>query len=69
MAPGTLVAVDKLYDEPLRIVDEELAEHCDRRRLDLRTRYLASVARADGFHLERTHGKYLLTGGMLVCPT
>jgi hypothetical protein len=40
----------------------------DARRDDRRTRYLASVAKG-GRVPERAHGKYLLSGGLLVCPT
>jgi hypothetical protein len=52
----------------LRIIGVDLAERCDRRRLHMRTRYLKSLAKG-GRVPERAHGKYLLTGGMLVCPT
>ncbi|MDO8677166.1 MAG: recombinase family protein [Acidobacteriota bacterium] len=52
----------------LRIIEADLAARVDARRLDRRTRYLASVARGDGRVPERAYGKYLLSGGMLVCP-
>jgi site-specific DNA recombinase len=52
----------------LRIIDVDLAERVDARRTDRRTRYLASLANGDRVP-ERAHGKYLLSGGMLVCPT
>jgi hypothetical protein len=53
----------------LRIIDADLAARCDARRLDRRTRYNASVARGDGRVPERAYGKYLLSGGILICPT
>ena len=52
----------------LRIIEADLAARCDARRLDRRTRYFASLARGDGRVPERAYGKYLLSGGMLVCP-
>lgn len=52
----------------LRIIDPDLAARVDERRLDRRTRYLASVAKG-GRVPERAHGKYLLSGGILICPT
>ena len=52
----------------LRIVDADVAARVEARRKDRRTRYL--TARANGRRVpERAHGKYLLTGGLLVCPT
>jgi hypothetical protein len=55
-------------DRPeLRIVDPDVIARVDARRLDRRTRYLASVAKG-GRVLKRAHGKYLLSGGMLSCP-
>ena len=57
-----------LTADPLRLVDPDVAARVDARRLDRRTRYLASVAKG-GRVPERAHGKYLLSGGMLVCPT
>ncbi|HXG69760.1 MAG TPA: recombinase family protein [Gemmatimonadaceae bacterium] len=51
----------------LRIIDPDVAQRVDARRLDRRTRYLASVEKG-GRVPERAHGKYLLSGGMLVCP-
>jgi site-specific DNA recombinase len=52
----------------LRLIDPDLSARVDARRKDLRSRYLASLA--DGGRVpERAHGKYLLSGGMLVCPT
>ena len=56
-------------DESLRIVDAELAARVDARRTDRRTRYLTSLGAKNGKKPERAWGKYLLTGGMLVCPT
>ncbi len=58
----------RLVNEDLRIVDPVLAERCDALRQDRRTRYLASVAKG-GRVPERAHGKYLLSGGLLVCST
>jgi site-specific DNA recombinase len=52
----------------LRLIDPDLADRCDARRQDRRTRYLASVAKG-GRVPERAHGRYLLSGGMLICPT
>ena len=56
-------------DESLRIVDAELAARVDARRTDRRTRYLTSLGAKNGKKPEKAWGKYLLTGGMLVCPT
>jgi hypothetical protein len=53
----------------LRIVDANLAARVDARLDERRTRYLASVAKADGRSPEKSHGRYLLSGGMLICPT
>ena len=56
-------------DRPaLRIITPDLADRCDARRLDRRTRYLASAKKKGGKHPEKAHGKYLLSGGMLICP-
>ena len=52
----------------LRIIDSALAEQVETLRHDRRTRYLAAVAKG-GRVPERSHGKYLLSGGLLVCPT
>lgn len=54
--------------EDLRIIDADLAARVDARRTDRRARYMASLANA-GRVPERAHGKYLLSGGMLLCPT
>lgn len=52
----------------LRIVDAVVAERADAVRLTRRERYLAAVAK--GGHVpQRSHGRYLLSGGLLVCPT
>jgi hypothetical protein len=56
-------------NESLRIVDPELAARVDARRTDRRTRYLTSLGAKNGKMPEKTWGKYLLTGGMLICPT
>ena len=53
----------------LRIIDADLAARVDPRLDDRRTRYKASLARNDGRAPEKTHGKYLLSGGMLICST
>ena len=53
----------------LRIIDPELAARVDARLDDRRERYLASRLRNDGRAPEKAHGKYLLSGGMLLCPT
>lgn len=53
----------------LRIIDAELAARVDARLGDRRERYLASVKRNDGRAFEKAHGRYLLSGGMLICPT
>ncbi len=56
-------------DRPeLRIVDPGVVARVDARRRNRRARYLASLAKG-GRVPERAHGKYLLSGGMLVCPT
>ena len=52
----------------LRIVDVETVARVDQRRKDRRTRYLASL-RGPVRQPEKAHGKYLLSGGLLVCPT
>ncbi|RPJ85785.1 MAG: hypothetical protein EHM13_00065 [Acidobacteria bacterium] len=51
----------------LRIIDPDLAVLVDARREEWRSRITAS--RAVGRAPEKAHGKYLLSGGMLVCPT
>ncbi len=56
-------------NESLRIVDSELAARLDTRRTDRRTRYLTSLGAKNGKMPEKAWGKYLLTGGLLVCPT
>jgi hypothetical protein len=50
-------------------LDASLAAGVDARRTDRRTRYLASLGQKNGRAPEKAHGKYLLTGGMLICPT
>jgi DNA invertase Pin-like site-specific DNA recombinase len=56
--------------ESLRIIDPDLAAQVDAKRQDRRSRYLSSLSRnGTSHHPEKTHGKYLLTGGMLICPT
>lgn len=50
------------------IIDAELAASVDERRADRRGRYLASLKKPRSRMPEKAHGKYLLSGGMLVCP-
>jgi site-specific DNA recombinase len=52
-----------------RIVDPKLTACVDALREERRTRYLASLKRRDGRAPEKAHGKYLLSGGMLICPS
>jgi len=52
--------------EGLRIVDADLAARVDARRASWRRRVVA--ARAQGRAPQNAGGKYLLSGGMLVCP-
>ena len=56
-------------DESLRIVSAELAAAVDARRGNRRTRYLTARGAKNSKVPERAWGKYLLTGGLLVCPT
>jgi site-specific DNA recombinase len=58
-----------LHMQQYRIVTRELAERVDAIHEEKRARYFASLKRADGRMPEKAHGKYLLSGGMLVCPT
>jgi site-specific DNA recombinase len=51
----------------VRIIDPEVAERVDERLADKRERYLAAVAKGDNRAPHKTHGKYLLSGGMLIC--
>jgi len=53
----------------LRISDHDLATRVDERLGDRRKRYLAAKARNDGTTAHKSHGRYLLSGGMLPCPT
>ncbi|MEO8682772.1 MAG: hypothetical protein ABI665_27230 [Vicinamibacterales bacterium] len=48
----------------LRIVEAGLCARVDTRRVNRRTRYLSSLVSPD-----KVHGKYLLSGGLLICPT
>jgi DNA invertase Pin-like site-specific DNA recombinase len=52
----------------LRIIEPDPAERVDARRQDRRSRYLTSLKRAKQPMPEKAHGKYLLSGGMLICP-
>ena len=58
----------RVVNEDLRIIDRDLAARCDKRLLAMRNQYLSSKAKG-GRVPERAHGRYLLTGGMLICPT
>jgi hypothetical protein len=53
----------------LRIVPADLAAWVDARWEDRHERYIASVRRNYGTAPWKAHGKYLLSGGMLICPT
>ena len=53
----------------LRIIDHDLATRVDERLGDRRKRYLAAKARNDGTAAHKSHGRNLLSGGMLPCPT
>ena len=68
-ASGPKVAAE--VEARLRIIDPDLARAVDARLKDRRTRYLAAreaqQGRAPAPH--KTHGRYLLSGGMLICPT
>ena len=54
--------------DALRIITSDLATRVDAPRADKLTRYFKALAHG-GRVPERAHGKYLLTGGMLICPT
>ena len=53
----------------LQIIDAPLAARVDARLESRRSRYLESRARNDGRAPEKAYGRYLLSGGMLLCPT
>jgi hypothetical protein len=57
----------------LRIIDPDLAARVDEVLQGRRSRYLAATATAtaknNGLAPHKAHGRYLLSGGMLVCPT
>ena len=53
--------------EHLRIIDPDLAARVDSRLQNRKERYLAAVANGNN-HPHKAHGKYLLSGGMLLCP-
>ena len=57
----------RLRIDDLRIVDLELAARVDALHEHKRARYFTQQVQNGTTVLERTHGKYLLTGGMLVC--
>ena len=63
MPPDQWTYVDK---PEYRIIDVDLAERVDAVRGEKRDRYFASIAKG-GKVPERAHGKFLLSGGMLVC--
>ena len=50
-------------------MDAEVTARVDARRTDRRARYLTSLGAKNGKRPEKAWGKYLLTGGLLVCPT
>ena len=52
----------------LRIIEPDLAAKVDAIMDDRHTRYMASL-KDDGRALHKSHGRYLLSGGMLICPT
>jgi hypothetical protein len=52
----------------LRIIPPDLERRADAKRHERRTRYFESLKRPDGRQPEKSHGTYLLTGGLLVCP-
>jgi hypothetical protein len=52
----------------LRIIDADLAARVDARRADKKSRYLQSRVSSRRMP-EKAHGRYLLTGGLLVGPT
>ncbi len=54
-------------DASLRIIDSELAARVDARREHWRRRQAEGKVRGRAPH--RAHGRYLLSGGMLQCPT
>lgn len=57
----------RVEDASLRLIDERLAARVDARLSQRTSEYLA--ARKTGHRPERAHGKYLLSGGMLLCQT
>jgi hypothetical protein len=65
--PSTWVTLP--VNESLRVIDPELAERADALRLDRRKRYMASLGVPGERMPERATGKYLLSGGMLICPS
>jgi site-specific DNA recombinase len=54
--------------EALRIIDADLSARVDAKRIEKKSRYLTALV-SGGRVPERANGKYLLSGGMLVCPT
>lgn len=64
--PSTWIRVSK---PELAIISPDLAERVDERRSERRHRYRESLKRTDGRMPEKASGKYLLSGGMLICPT
>lgn len=48
---------------------EDLAALVDKRLADRRERYLAAITKNNGRAPHKAHGKYLLSGGMLICST
>ncbi len=57
------------WADRLRIINADLAARVDARREEKRRRYVASTVQRGTHVPERAHGKYLLSGGLLRCPT
>jgi DNA invertase Pin-like site-specific DNA recombinase len=53
----------------LAIIDPDLAVRVDAKLDDRRARYLAAVKQGDGRAPHKAFGKYLLSGGMLLCAS
>ena len=57
------------WEKQLRIVDPDVAASVDKKLAAKRERYLASVAQNNKTAPHKAHGTYLLSGGMLLCPS
>jgi len=64
-APGDVLRIPMAE---LRIIDETTALRVQERLSDRRERYLAAVKVKGGKHPFKASGKYLMSGGLLVCP-